>query len=58
LSVLMSLTLVALTSLVLNFTSYGITVFPITICVLGQTLVFATAALIREHKAKFEGSSH
>lgn len=54
LSVLCSLSLVALTSLVLNFTSLGITVTPVTLGLLVQTLAFATVGLLREHKVQFE----
>jgi hypothetical protein len=57
LSVLGSLAIVALTSLVLNFTSYGITVAPMTIGLLVQTIVFAIVGLLREHGVQFEGPS-
>jgi uncharacterized membrane protein len=49
LSVLCSLAMLALTSLVLNFTSWGITTTPVTVAMFAQTLTFATAGLLREH---------
>jgi uncharacterized membrane protein len=52
LSVLFSLTLVALTSLALNFTYWGITATPLILCLLVETLLFATVGLFREFKAQ------
>jgi hypothetical protein len=55
LSVLGSLTVVSLTSLVLNFTSWGITATTVTLSLLVETLLFATIGLLREHGAQFYG---
>jgi len=52
LSIGMSLALVPLTGLLLNYTPWGIRLTPITISLLILTLTFATAAIIREHQTK------
>jgi len=52
LSVGMSIALVPLTGLFLNYTSWGIRTTPVTFSLLALTLIFATAAIIREHKSK------
>lgn len=46
----LSLTLVAITGLVLNYTVWGIRTFPITLSLLIFILIFATAGIIREHQ--------
>ncbi len=50
LSVVTSLTIVPITSLILNFTSWGITLISISYSLLTITLFFALVALIREYK--------
>lgn len=55
LSVLGSLSVVALTSLVLNFTPWGITATTVTLSLLMETLFFATAGLLREHRFQLDG---
>jgi len=52
LSVGMSIALVPLTGLFLNYTPWGIRTTPVTLSLLALTLIFATAAMIREHKSK------
>jgi uncharacterized membrane protein len=49
LSTVMSLALVPLMGMILNFTPWGITLTSVTISLLGLTLALATAAIIREH---------
>jgi len=48
----MSLALVPITGLLLNYTPWGIRLTPVTISLLALTITFATAAIIREHQAK------
>jgi len=50
LSIGMSLALVPITGLLLNYTPWGIRQTPVTISLLGLTATFATTAIIREHK--------
>jgi hypothetical protein len=50
LSIGMSLALVPITGLFLNYTSWGISTTPVTISLLALTIIFATAAVIREHQ--------
>ncbi|MEM2936272.1 MAG: DUF1616 domain-containing protein [Candidatus Bathyarchaeia archaeon] len=50
LSLGMSLALVPLTGLLLNYTPWGIRVTPITLSLLALTVAFATIAIIREHQ--------
>lgn len=50
LSIGMSLALVPLVGLLLNYTPWGIRLTPITLSLLVLTLTFATAALLREHQ--------
>jgi hypothetical protein len=57
LSVGMSIALVPITGLLLNYTPWGIRLTPITISLLALTFTFATAAIIREHQAKPNQSS-
>jgi uncharacterized membrane protein len=48
----MSLALTPIVGLILNYTPWGIRLTPIVLSLLALTIVFATAAIIREHKAK------
>ena len=52
LSLGMSLALVPIIGLLLNYTPWGIRLTPIVLSLLALTLVFATAAIIREHQSK------
>ena len=52
LSIGMSLALVPITGLLLNYTPWGIRLTPITLSLLTLTTTFATAAIIREHQTK------
>jgi len=52
LSIGMSLALVPITGLLLNYTPWGIRITPVTLSLLALTVTFATAAIIREHQAK------
>jgi hypothetical protein len=54
LSIGMSLALVSITGLLLNYTPWGIRTTPITLSLLALTIAFATAALIREHKTRLK----
>lgn len=56
LSIGMSLALVPITGLLLNYTPWGIRLTPITISLLALTLTLSTAAIIREHETKTENS--
>jgi len=47
-SIGMSLAFVSIIGLLLNYTPWGITIVPVTLSLLAFTLVFSTAALIRE----------
>jgi len=49
LSIGMSLALVPMVGLLLNYTPWGITLTPIVLSLVALTVVFAVAALIREH---------
>jgi len=57
LSIGMSLALVPITGLLLNYTPWGIRLTPITISLLTLTFTFATAAIIREHQAQLKQGS-
>jgi len=57
LSIGMSLALVPITGLLLNYTPWGIRVTPVTLSLLALTVTFATAAIIREHQAKTKETS-
>jgi uncharacterized membrane protein len=48
----MSLALVPITGLILNYTPWGIRTTPITFSILTLTIIFATAAIIMEHQTK------
>jgi len=52
LSLGMSIALVPIIGLLLNYTPWGISLTPIVLSLLALTLVFATAAVIREHQIK------
>ena len=52
LSMGMSLALVPITGLILNYTPWGIRTTPVTLSLLTLTIIFATAAIIREHQTK------
>jgi len=52
LSIGMSLALVPIIGLLLNYTPWGIRLTPITISLLALTFTFATAAIIREHQTQ------
>lgn len=52
LSLGMSLALVPIIGLLLNYTPWGIRLTPIVLSLLALTLIFATAAVIREHQSK------
>ena len=54
LSLGMSLALVPLVGLFLNYTPWGIRLTPIVLSLLTLTLVFATTALIRDHRAEIK----
>ena len=49
LSVGLSLALVPLAGLLLNYTPWGIRTAPVTLSLLGLTLVFASAAVVRDY---------
>ena len=51
LSVGLSLALVPLAGLLLNYTPWGIRTTPVTFCLLALTLVFASAAVVRDYGA-------
>jgi hypothetical protein len=52
LSVGLSLALLPVVGLMLNFTPWGVRLAPITLSLLALTIVFATAAVLREYQAK------
>jgi uncharacterized membrane protein len=52
LSIGMSLALTPIVGLILNYTPWGIRLTPITLSLLALTVVFATAAILREHQTK------
>ena len=47
-----SLALVSIVGLILNYTPWGISLTPIALSLLALTIVFATAAVLREYQAK------
>jgi len=51
LSIGVSLALVPVTGLLLNYTPWGITLTPVTLALLALTMALATAAVTREHEA-------
>lgn len=50
LSIGMSLAIVAINALILNYTPWGISTNPLTLSLLGLTLTLSTAAVVREHQ--------
>ena len=52
LSVGLSLALLPMLGLILNYTPWGVRLVPITLSLLALTIVFATAAILREYQAK------
>ncbi|MDH7564240.1 MAG: DUF1616 domain-containing protein [Candidatus Bathyarchaeota archaeon] len=54
LSLGMSLALVPLVGLLLNYTPWGIRLTPIVLSLLALTVAFATVAVVREHQARIE----
>jgi hypothetical protein len=52
LSIGLSLAIVPIVGLLLNYTPWGIRLMPITLSLLALTITFATVALIREHQTK------
>lgn len=52
LSIGLSLAIVPMVGLLLNYTPWGIRLTPITLSLLALTITFATAAILREHQAK------
>ena len=52
LSIAMSLALVPITGLILSYTPLGMQTIPITLSLLALTILFATAAIIRQHQNK------
>ena len=54
LSVVMSITVVPVTALLLNYTPWGIRITPVMLSLLALTTTFATVAIIREHQAKLK----
>jgi hypothetical protein len=52
LSMGMSLALVPIVGLLLNYTAWGIRLTPIVLSLLALTMIFATAAVIREHQIR------
>ena len=57
LSMGLSLALVPIVGLLLNYTPWGIRVTPIVLSLFALTAVFATAAVIREHQTKIKTSA-
>lgn len=57
LSMGLSLALVPMVGLLLNYTPWGIRLTPIVLSLLALTTVFATAAVIREHQTKIKTSA-
>ena len=56
LSIGMSLALVPITGLILNYTPWGIETTPVTLSLLALTAIFSTAAIIREHQTRLKES--
>jgi len=56
LSIGLSLALVPIVGLLLNYTPWGIRLTPIVLSLLALTTIFATAAIIREHQTKIKAS--
>jgi len=58
LSMGMSIALVPITGLILNYTPWGIRTTPVTLSLLALTTIFATAAITREHQTKTNPRTH
>lgn len=58
LSIGLSLALVPIVGLLLNYTPWGIRLAPITLSLTALTLTFATAALLRENQTRKEPEAH
>jgi len=58
LSIGLSLAIVPIVGLLLNYTPWGIRLTPVTLSLLALTIAFATAALIREYQTKIQAISH
>lgn len=58
LSLGMSLALVPIVGLLLNYTPWGIRLTPIVLSLLALTMIFATAAIIREHQISTPKTPH
>lgn len=56
-SIGMSLAVVSLTALLLNYTPWGIRLTPVTISLTALTLTFATAAVLRERRSSRKSAS-
>jgi uncharacterized membrane protein len=50
----LSIALTAIVGLILNYTPWGVRLAPITFSLLALTIVFATAAVLSEYKAKLK----
>jgi hypothetical protein len=57
LSIGLSLALVPIVGLLLNYTPWGIRLTPIVLSLFALTIIFATAAIIREHQTKTKASA-
>jgi len=57
LSLGISLALVPIIGLLLNYTPWGVRLIPITLSLLALTLTFASAAMVREHRTKLRQGS-
>jgi hypothetical protein len=58
LSICMSIALVPIVGLLLNYTSWGIRLTPIVLSLLTLTATFATAAIIRDHQTETTRANH
>lgn len=52
LSIGLSLALVPMAGLLLNYTPWGIRTTPVTVCLFGLTLIFASAAVVRDYRTR------
>jgi len=58
LSIGLSLALVPMAGLLLNYTPWGIRTTPVTFCLLALTLVFASAAVVRDYGTRRKTAAH
>lgn len=58
LSLGMSIAIVPMVGLLLNYSPWGIRLTPIVLSLLALTLIFATVAAVREHTSKIETNNH